>query len=542
MRPFFRMSIRSRLTFWYTLVVLVTLLVFVGVSYYFTGRTLAENLDLSLQNQVRWVKEFIGPQAARVKPSKRSIDAIMRNRATQPRITGLERDTTVEEADEIWNAIYRHNLQSTKRTYIQFLDRKGAIIYRSYNLTSDSLVVRDSIPLGTPVVLTGRMSAEPVRIAAVRDANFTYLVGYPLAELRDLLDNLYLTFLILIPIAVLISLVGGYLLAKNALRPVDEIVTQARKISAENLDLTIPVRNPRDEIGRLGTTINAMLTRLHESFAQVRQFSADASHELRTPLTIMRGEIELALRNPKNPEEYRAVLESSLEEIMRMTAIIDNLLVLAKADQGRYHADFSEVDLGALVRELYEDSEVLAERKDIRVALRETADIRIVGDRLRLRQLILNLIDNAIKYTPQGGRVTLALGRENGSARIEVSDTGIGIPAEEQAKIFDRFYRVDKARSRELGGSGLGLSIAKWIAELHRGTITVRSSPARRVDLHGPAPAELRAPASEIGAEREVVLWRREAVDIPGPRHVKSQQEEEEQHPCAGAHPHEKIL
>jgi heavy metal sensor kinase len=301
-------------------------------------------------------------------------------------------------------------------------------------------------------------------------------VGYPLAELRDLQDNLYLTFLILIPIAVLISLVGGYLMAKNALRPVDEIVTQARKISAENLDLTIPVRNPRDEIGRLGTTINAMLTRLHQSFAQVRQFSADASHELRTPLTIMRGEIELALRNPKTPEEYRAVLESALEEIMRMTAIIDNLLVLAKADQGRYHADFSEVDLGALVQELYEDSEVLAERKDIHVALREIADIRIVGDRLRLRQLILNLIDNAIKYTPQGGTVTLALGQENGSARIEVSDTGIGIPADEQAKIFDRFYRVDKARSRELGGSGLGLSIAKWIAALHRGTITVQSS------------------------------------------------------------------
>jgi len=480
MRPFYRMSIRARLTFWYTLVVLGTLLLFGGGSYYFTGRTLAENLDLSLQNEVRWVKEFIGPQAARVKPSKRSIDAIMRKRATQPQAAGVERDTTVEgEADEIWNAIYRHNLQSRKRTYIQFWDRNGAIIYRSYNLTTDSLVVRDTIPLNTPVVLTGRMSEEPVRVAAIRDANFTYLVGYPLAELRDLQDNLYLTFLILVPIAVLISVVGGYMLAKRALRPVDEIVTQARKISAENLDLTIPVRNPKDEIGRLGTTINEMTTRLHESFAQVRQFSADASHELRTPLTIMRGEIELALRNPKTPEEYRAVLESALEEIMRMTSIIDNLLVLAKADQGTYHADFSEVDLGGLVRELYEDSEVLAERKNIRVSLRETADITIVGDRLRLRQLVLNLIDNAIKYTPEGGAVTLALGQENGSARIEVSDTGIGIPPEEQAKIFDRFYRVDKARSRELGGSGLGLSIAKWIAELHRGTITVFSSPRK---------------------------------------------------------------
>jgi heavy metal sensor kinase len=472
------MSIRARLTMWYTLVVLVTLLLFGGVSYYYTGRVLAENLDLSLHNQVRWVKEFIGPQAARVKPSKRSIDAIIRNRTAQPRAGIVERDTTAEEeTDEIWNAIYRHNLQSNKRTYIQFRDRKGAIIYSSYNLSNDSLIVRDSIPLNTPVVVTGRLNADPVRIAAVRDANFTYLVGYPLAELRDLQDNLYLTFLILIPIAVLISLVGGFLLARNALRPVTDIAGQARRISAENLDLTIPVRNPKDEIGRLAATINDMLTRLHESFAQVRQFSADASHELRTPLTIMRGEIELALRNPKAPEVYRAVLESALEEIMRMTAIIDNLLVLAKADQGTYHADFSEVDLTALVRELFEDSEVLAERKEIRVALRGMDHITIVGDRLRLRQLILNLIDNAIKYTPRGGSVTLALGRDNGSARIDVIDTGIGIPPDEQAKIFDRFYRVDKARSREQGGSGLGLSIAKWIAELHRGTITVSSAP-----------------------------------------------------------------
>jgi heavy metal sensor kinase len=479
MGPFFRMSIRSRLTLWYTLVVLGTLLLFGGVSYYYTGQKLTENLDLSLQNEVRWVKEFIGPQASRVRPSKRSIDAMMRNRAAQPgRPGGLERDTTVEEeADEIWNAIYRHNIQSRKRTYIQFLDRKGAIIYRSYNLSSDSLVVRDSIPLNFPVVLTGRMTEEPVRVAAIRDANFTYLVGYPLAELRDLQDNLYLTFLILIPIAVVISLVGGYMLAKSSLRPVDDIVTQARKISAENLEMTIPVRNPRDEIGRLGTTINEMTTRLHESFAQVRQFSADASHELRTPLTIMRGEIELALRSTKTPDEYRSVLESALEEIMRMTAIIDNLLVLAKADQGRYHSDLSEVDLGTLMRELYEDTEVLALRKDIHVALSETKDICIVGDRLRLRQLFLNLIDNAIKYTPQGGSVTLSLGQDNGNARIAVSDTGIGIPREEQSKIFDRFYRVDKARSRDLGGSGLGLSIAKWIAELHRGTITVSSAP-----------------------------------------------------------------
>jgi signal transduction histidine kinase len=220
-----------------------------------------------------------------------------------------------------------------------------------------------------------------------------------------------------------------------------------------------------------------MIHRLHQSFAQVRQFSADASHELRTPLTIIRGEIELALRSPKTPEEYRSVLESTLEEIMRLTSIIDNLLMLAKADQGTYHANFSEVDLKALVDELYEDSEVLAESKNIHVELRAGEPITIVGDRLRLRQLMLNLIDNAIKYTPDGGTVKLSLEGHNGSAVFAVQDTGIGIPLEEQEKIFNRFYRVDKARSRELGGTGLGLSIARWIAELHRGTIGVQSEP-----------------------------------------------------------------
>jgi signal transduction histidine kinase len=164
---------------------------------------------------------------------------------------------------------------------------------------------------------------------------------------------------------------------------------------------------------------------------------------------------------------------------MRLTTIVDNLLTLAKADQGMGQATFSEVDLQELVQELYEDTELLAERKGIAINLRTLSPITIVGDRGRLRQLFLNLVDNAIKYTPDGGSVSLALERHDGTAVFEVSDTGVGIPDEDQGKIFDRFYRVDKARSRELGGSGLGLSIAKWIAELHRGTITVTSTPRK---------------------------------------------------------------
>ena len=474
---FWTKSIRVRLTFSYTLLVLSTLTLFGVLSYYFTSKTLSENLDISLKNEVRWVRDFIAPQASKVKPSKRSIDNLVVKRVQEPlaALRKADADTTVEEADEIWNQIFRHTLHSPKKTYIQFADAQGTILYRSYNLATDSLMITDTVSANSILVTTGYLNGEPVRVAALRDRNFSYLVGYPLAELRDLLENLYFIFLLLVPIALAVSIFGGLALAHKSLQPVDEITTRARRITAENLDQTLPVRNVNDEIGRLTATFNEMIQRLHDSFAQVRQFSADASHELRTPLTVMRGEIELALRSTQTPGEYRTVLESSLEEILRMTSITDNLLLLAKAEQGTLDVHLSEVDLQNLVDELYEDSEVLAEQKHIAVSLEENAPITIVGDRDRLRQLFLNLVDNAIKYTPEGGRVTLAARRQNGAALFQVHDTGIGIPPEEIEKIFNRFYRVDKARSREQGGTGLGLSIAKWIAELHRGTITVTS-------------------------------------------------------------------
>jgi heavy metal sensor kinase len=475
-------SIRVRLTFWYTLLVFSTLLIFGGLAYYYTNKSLSENLDWSLRYEVRWVRDYIEPQASRVRPGRRAAGAVVRERAREP-MPGMEKvgedSAAVEAADEIWNQLFHHSLRSRKKTYIQILDARGQIAYRSYNLGTDSIVVQDTIPMYLTHLTMGSLNNDQVRVAAIHEKAFTYLVGYPLGELRDLLDSLFLIFLILIPIALATSVFGGFALASRALKPVDDITRRARQITAENLDQTIPPKKVDDEIGRLTVTINGMIHRLHQSFAQVRQFSADASHELRTPLTIIRGEIELALRSPKTPEEYRRVLESTLEEIMRLTSIIDNLLMLAKADQGTYHANFSEVHLKALLDELYEDSEVLAERKKIHVELRTSGPITIVGDRLRLRQLLLNLIDNAIKYTPDGGTVSLSLEGHDETAVIAVQDTGIGIPPEEQEKIFNRFYRVDKARSRELGGTGLGLSIARWIAELHRGTIAVQSEPGK---------------------------------------------------------------
>jgi len=192
----------------------------------------------------------------------------------------------------------------------------------------------------------------------------------------------------------------------------------------------------------------------------------------------MRGEVELALRSPKSSEEYRRILASILEEVIHLSTIIDNLLTLSKADLGQQEISFNEkVNLKELMDEMLEDGEIIAMKKNISLGLKHNEELSIYGDRSRLRQLILNLIDNAVKYTPEKGEVVLSLEKENGYAKIIVQDTGIGIPKEEQSKIFNRFYRVDKGRSREQGGSGLGLSIAKWIAEMHKGRIDVESEP-----------------------------------------------------------------
>ncbi|MBF8297268.1 MAG: hypothetical protein HW389_3813, partial [Bacteroidetes bacterium] len=334
---FWVQSIRARLTFWYTLLVLSTLLAFGGSAYYYTSRNLSENLDLSLRTEVGWVRDYIQPRASKVKPTKRSVESLLRQRAKQDVVDADsskgEETEAAEEADEIWNQIFQHTLYSPKKTFVQVSDRKGMLLYRSINLGDDTLRLDAKVVRDTSFLEYAWLNGQSIRIAVLREKNFTFLVGYPVAELREALENLFFIFLILIPIAVAVSIVGGLYLANKSLRPVDEVTTRARKITAENLDKTIPPRTVDDEIGRLISTFNDMIQRLNASFAQVRQFSADASHELRTPLTVMRGEIELALRNPKTPEEYRQVLESAMEEIVRMSSIIDNLLTLAKADQ-----------------------------------------------------------------------------------------------------------------------------------------------------------------------------------------------------------------
>lgn len=480
-----RRSIRFKLTLYYSLIVSATLVAFGVSAYYFTEQNLLNSLDRSLYNEVVWLKNFIEPRANRVKLKRQRIapkqQAINETKSpTQPIRTSdeveIKADSVDVEFDAIWNQIYEHTLLTPKKQIIQIKDRNGDILYKS-GLGKEEIAFDDVPQDITKLVTIWNAKGQPLRLAVSQDRTMKVYVAYPISEINDVLANLFSIFILLIPVAVVVSVGGGWFLASRSFKPVDDIARTARAITAHNLDQRIPPTGVDDELGRLIATFNEMFSRLQLSFAQIQQFSSDASHELRTPLTIMRGELELALRSKKNSsEEYRKVLSSALEETMHMTSIIENLLTLAKADRGFTQLKNEDVWLRPVVQDLFEDGEMLAERKQITVRLGALDDALVLGDSVRLRQLFLNLIDNAIKYTPEHGTVEISLVRDHRYARVQIKDTGVGIPAEELPKIYDRFYRADKARTRELGGSGLGLSIAKWIVDIHGGTIAVESA------------------------------------------------------------------
>ncbi len=471
-------SVRTKLTLWYAFILLTTLTAFGLFAFTYSREQLSDNLDRSLRNELKWVANFIGAKESKVRPSKKYGSPKKLVITDQQQLAVGDLGDLGEADEQVWNQIYEHALMNPQKTLIE-VRREGIPLFQTFAAEEESLIVgetpRDTITLTTIKNERG----EDFRLATAGNKAISIYVAYPLAEITAALDNLFSIFLILIPIALAVSIGGGWFLANKSLRPVDEITKAAREITAHNLDRRIPQRSVDDEISRLISTFNEMIERLRDSFDQIRQFSIDASHELRTPLTIMRGEVELALRYPKSPEEYREILVSNLEEILRLSSIIDNLLTLAKGDVIKTVGDMQDLEMKDLIVELYEDSEVIAMRKKIQVKLEHNENVKIVGDKGRLRQLFLNLLDNAIKYTPERGTVTLSSVRENGFVKVSVGDTGIGIPPDEQDKIFDRFYRVDKGRSRDMGGSGLGLSIVKWIADLHRGRIEVSSTPGK---------------------------------------------------------------
>ena len=291
------------------------------------------------------------------------------------------------------------------------------------------------------------------------------------------------TFLLILPFGVLAAYVIGSWIARRALAPVDQITNEVREITdGRSLHRRLPSTMVKDELGRLADTLNQMMDRLERSFSALRRFTADASHELKTPLTVLRAGVERAITTPGLPQESLESLEEVLQEINRMTELVDTLLTLARADEGTVGLHREPVDLRQLVEETRETGDLLAENAGVTMKVEAPLEPVVVAvDASRIRQLVLNLLTNAVKYTPSGGRVTLWLERDDGRVKLGVSDTGIGIASGDLPHVFDRFCRADTARTRtsERPGVGLGLAICKWIAEAHGGSIDVQSRPGR---------------------------------------------------------------
>ncbi len=452
-------NVRSRLTVWYVLVLASLLALYAGVASLFLFLSLREDFDHNLLEDLETIEGTLTKEP-------NGLVSLHSNHpdAAEPRIGHFI---------EVWSP-------------------EGSLLFRSAALQNQAMGgppgpnegLRDPTP-STTRLPNGAQIRLVSSVFHVEDQRVVLRVAYSEEGLWGELREFGVVLLLGFPIALLLASVGGYALARKALAPIDRMAIQTQKISAERLTDRLSVENPDDELGKLASVFNAMLARLQAAFDQLRRFTADASHELRTPLTAIRSVGEVALQEQKSPAEYRDVIGSMLEEVDRLTRLVENLLTLSRADAGHVQLQRMDISLLALTREASSMVEVLAEEKGQRVEIDGDAGLIVSVDRLVLRQGIVNLLDNAIKYSPRNTRILVRVGfGAAGQASLEITDEGPGIPSEHQPYVFDRFYRVDQARTREWGGTGLGLAITRWAVEAHGGDIDLTSKHGTGTTFH----------------------------------------------------------
>lgn len=463
-------SIRSRLTAWYILLLGIILILFSVFLNYFLSKRLYESVDNSLTVSATVV----------------ATSAVMQfNRSPLP---GLD-----QFFEQFMGA---GNLNKFYRIY----DGSGNVGSRSNNIDASKFPLSQEAYADA---LSGTNSYEtflvdgkhPIRVITMpilREKKLVNLVqvGTSLEAVKETLRNLRIFLFTAVPSVLVFATLFARFLARRALKPISKIIKTARDIGqGQELSQRIPVFKVQDELGQLALTFNEMMDRLENSFAQMRQFSSDASHELRTPLTVLQGQNELVLSKLRDPKEYQEVIISNLEEIKYMSKVLEDLFVLSRSDENQVLLNYKRMDLRDLVEEVCRHAEILAEEKDISIVIAFLEQVKINGDEVRLRQMVWNILHNGIKYTQPGGELKVSLLEESGFALLSIQDTGIGIPEKDLPFIFDRFYRVDKARSKDEGGSGLGLSICRHIAEAHKGKIEVESKPGlgTRFKIHIPS-------------------------------------------------------
>jgi len=364
---------------------------------------------------------------------------------------------------------------------LQIAETRGEWAYSSVSALRYGLqLVRPAKPGEKSQFSTVYSKGMPLRILNGQlrtvDKAYDVQIAAPMDDFYDAVNRFGLLLLFSVPILLLVASAGGYWLSRKAVAPVGEIARAAQSISEHELSKRLPVPQTGDELQSLSETLNEMFGRLESAFKRVTQFTADASHELRTPVALMRTRTEVALRKPRSEGQYRETIVRIHQELERTSALIENLMTLARADSGSEPLQVAPTNLSDILFEISEPARLLAEGKSIQYDQRlpETA-LWVSGNVPSLRRLFLILIDNAVKYTLREGRISVVLEASDGAAVTEIRDSGVGIPPTDLPHIFERFYRADESRSRESGGTGLGLSIAKWIAEAHHGSISVVS-------------------------------------------------------------------
>src|SRR5712691_5472570 len=440
--------VRTRLTLWYLVLLGGILALFIVAAAGFLFFNLRRELDRELADQIETVEQGLsfGPDG-------------------KLQVGGDRTDPDRQQ-----------------ELYIEIRELNGALLYRTDQLARAQLG-------GTPTPGEGtdgyspRSSALPNRTRIRLASRVDFVESHPVlirlaaSEERlwnDMRDAAW-AVLAAFPIVLVVAWFVAYGFAKRFLAPLGAMAVRAEQITAERLNERLPVENPDDELGHLARIFNDTLARLEHSFERLRRFTADASHELRTPLTAIRSVGEVGLQRDGDARHYREIIGSMLEETNRLTSLVENLLTISRADAGHIDLERAPLRLLELAGEAAGLLEVLADEKGERLAVEGDSSAAVLGDRLVLRHAVMNLIDNAIKYSPVGGTVRVRVERKGDRCLLDVIDTGPGIPPEHRDKVFDRFYRVDKARSRDAGGSGLGLSLARWTAEAHGGSIELFS-------------------------------------------------------------------
>jgi heavy metal sensor kinase len=440
-------TIRTRLTGWYAAVLTVMLIVYATATFVAVQHEFLEQLDDRLHEDFEAGEERLG-------------------RTPDGRVAwsgDAHHDAADDEARvyEVWSAAGEQ------------LHRSGA----SVPLPPLALASMSTSYQYETIVAGGerwRTIAAPV---SIEGHNVVLRVSRSEERIREELAEVQAVLIFGLPLVVALAGVGGYLLARRALAPIDHLASEARRITAERLHERLHVPNERDEIGRLTAVFNETIGRLEASFQQLRRFTADSSHELRTPLAVVRGIGEAALADRRSPAEYEETIGSILEEIDRMSNLVDTLLRLSRGDAGSIGLSREPIDLALLARDVAASLAILAEERNQSVVLDAHQHLAVPADRLILREALTNVLDNAIKYSPAGSSIGIRVERSDARALIAIDDQGPGIPAEYRDRIFDRFFRVDPSRSRNGGGAGLGLAIAKWAVELHGGQISVHERP-----------------------------------------------------------------